>query len=93
MTSRSTGRLRVWSLMANYTFYNTNTKKEFDIDMPISELDSYKANNPHLEQLIKTAPAIADPTRLGIKKPDAGFRDVLKKIKRGSGRRSTINTW
>lgn len=79
--------------MANYTFYDTKKKKEFDINMPISELDAYKANNPHLEQRIKTAPAIADPTRLGLKKPDAGFRDVLKRVKKASGRKNTINTW
>jgi hypothetical protein len=79
--------------MANYTFYNTKTKKEFDINMPISELDAYKENNPHLNQLIKHAPAIADPSRLGLRKPDAGFRDVLKKIKKASGRKNTINTW
>lgn len=60
--------------------------------MPISELDEYKAQNPHLQQLIKTAPAIADPTRLGIKKPDSGFRDVLKKVKKAHVR-STVNTW
>jgi hypothetical protein len=78
--------------MANYTFLNKNTNEEFDISMPISELDDYKANNPHLEQLIKTAPLFADPTRLGLKKPDAGFRDVLKKVK-SSHRGSTVNTW
>ena len=79
--------------MANYTFYDTKKKKEFDIDMPISELDAYKANNPHLQQRIKTAPAIADPTRLGLRKPDAGFRDVLKRVKKASRRKNTINTW
>ena len=78
--------------MANYTFLDTKTNKEFDINMPISELDDYKAQNPHLQQLIKTAPAIADPTRLGIKKPDSGFRDVLKKVKKAH-RGSTVNTW
>jgi hypothetical protein len=40
-----------------------------------------------------TFAAIADPTRLGVKKPDAGFRDVLKRIKRASGKRNTVNTW
>ena len=79
--------------MASYTFYDTKTDKEFDIQMPISELDDYKAQNPHLEQRIKTAPSIADPTRLGLRKPDAGFRDVLKRIKKGSGRNNTVNTW
>jgi len=79
--------------MANYTFYNKKTKKTFDIDMPISDLDQYKDQNPHLEQRIKTAPALADPTRLGLKKPDSGFRDVLKRIKKASGRSNKINTW
>jgi hypothetical protein len=79
--------------MANYTFLDTQTDKEFDIDMPISELDAYKAQNPHLEQIISRAPAIADPSRLGLRKPDGGFRDVLKRIKKASGRSNKINTW
>jgi len=79
--------------MANYTFLDTRNNKEFDIDMPISELDTYKAQNPHLEQMIKRAPALADPSRLGIRKPDGGFRDVLKRIKKASGRSNKINTW
>ena len=78
--------------MANYTFYNKTTKKESIISMPISELDSFKEANPHLEQQF-TTPNIADPTRLGLHKPDSGFRDVLKRIKSASGKRSTVNTW
>jgi hypothetical protein len=78
--------------MANYTFYDTKTKKEFDISMPISELDTYIENNPHLQQVF-SVPHIADPTRLGLRKPDSGFRDVLKRIKKASGRRNTVNTW
>lgn len=78
--------------MANYTFINTKTNREEDLSMPISELDEFKAQNPHMQQIIKTAPAVADPTRLGIKKPDAGFRDVLKKVKKAHIR-STVNTW
>lgn len=78
--------------MANYTFINTKTNREEDLSMPISELDEFKARNPHMQQIIKTAPALADPTRLGVKKPDAGFRDVLKKVKKAH-RGSTVNTW
>lgn len=79
--------------MAYYTFYDKKAKKEFDIVMPISELDDYKAQNPHLEQVIKKAPALADPMRMGLKKPDGGFRDVLKRIKKASGKDNKINTW
>ena len=77
--------------MPNYTFINKKTKKQFDEFMSISELDIFIKNNPHLEQAI-SAPAIADPSRLGLRKPDAGFRDVLKKVKM-SHRGSTVNTW
>lgn len=78
--------------MANYTFYNKNTKKNEIVSMSMNELDSFKEKNPHLEQQF-TVPNIADPTRLGLRKPDSGFRDVLKRIKSASGRRSNINTW
>ena len=77
--------------MANYTFLNKETNEEFDISMPISDLDDYKKNNPHLEQLL-TGMRLGDPTRLGLRKPDSGFRDVLKKVKRAH-RGSTVNTW
>lgn len=79
--------------MANYSFRNTRTNEEFEVDMPISQLDAYKAENPHLEQFISRAPAMADPSRLGLRKPDAGFRDVLKRVKKASGKGNSINTW
>jgi hypothetical protein len=78
--------------MPNYTFYNKKLKEEFIEHMSMSELDNFLLINPHLEQVV-TAPAIADPTRLGLRKPDSGFRDVLKRVKKASGRRNTINTW
>jgi len=79
--------------MANYTFLDKLINEQFDISMNISELDNYKAQNPHLQQIIKCAPGLADPTRLGLKKPDSGFRDVLQRIKKASGRSNKINTW
>jgi hypothetical protein len=77
--------------MPTYTFYDKNTKKEFDVTMSMSEYDEYTASNPHLTHVLKPIP-IADPTRLGLRKPDSGFRDVLKKAK-NAHRGSTVNTW
>jgi len=81
--------------MPNYTFRNNETDEVFDIHMSISERDQYVQNNPHLTQLITGAPSIGDPHRLGRKKPDEGFRDVLRNIKShhpGSRKtKSTIN--
>lgn len=78
--------------MATYTFYNRETEEYFDISMPMSELDIYTENNKHLNQ-IPSMTSIVDPTRLGLRKPDSGFRDVLKRVKKASGRGNTINTF
>lgn len=78
--------------MPTYSFYNTKNKKYIDISMPMSELDIYTENNKHLNH-IPSMTAIADPSRLGLRKPDAGFRDVLKRVKKASGRGNTINTF
>lgn len=78
--------------MPNYTFYNRRLKEEVIVSMPIADLDNFININPHLEQVV-TAPALADPTRLGLHKPDNGFRDVLKRVKKASGRSNKINTW
>lgn len=81
--------------MPTYSFRNKETGEEFDEIMSISKLDQYKTDNPQLEQLLGTPP-IGDPVRLGMKKPDDTFRDILKQIKKnndGKRIRSTINTW
>lgn len=81
--------------MPTYSFRNKETGEEFDEIMSIHKLDQYKADNPHLEQLLGTPP-LGDPVRLGMKKPDDTFRDILKQIKKntdGKRIRSTINTW
>lgn len=81
--------------MPTYSFRNKETGEEFDEIMSIHKLDQYKADNPHLEQLLGTPP-LGDPVRLGMKKPDDTFIDILKQIKKntdGKRIRSTINTW
>lgn len=77
--------------MPTYTFQNVDTGEEFTRFMSISEMETYLEENKNIKQVIG-APAIADPTRLGLRKPDQGFRDVLKKVK-SSHRGSTVNTW
>lgn len=78
--------------MPTYTFENTQTGEVTEEFMSISKLDEYLAANPHLKTIITQAPPIGDPHLLGRKKPDAGFRDVLKNIK-SKHKRSNINTW
>jgi hypothetical protein len=77
--------------MPNYTFFNTTTEELEIHTMKISELDPFRENNTHLEQRITLIP-LADPTRLGLRRPDSGFRDALKHVK-ASHYKSTVNTW
>lgn len=66
--------------MPTYTFKNTDTGEEFERFMSISAREDYLKENPNLETLIAGAPALIDPVRLGIRKTDGGFKEVLQKI-------------
>lgn len=78
--------------MPFYTFRDETTQQIIEKSMRISELDEFKLQNPHLTKLIVGAPSIGDPVRLGRKKPDAGFRDVLKNVQHHH-KKDNINTW
>jgi hypothetical protein len=80
--------------MPTYRFLNNETGEEFEEFMAISALDDYLKGNPNLTQLVNGAPMISSGR--GIGKPDNGFRDLLKDIKKKNSRgisRSTINTF
>ena len=76
--------------MPTYTFRDINTGEITEHVMRISELDEFKKSNPQLEVYISGSPGLSDPARLGLVKPAAGFRDLLKNMK-SKHRRSTIN--
>lgn len=67
--------------MPIYSFRNIETSEEFDLSLKMSEREPFLQENPHLKQVITSAPEIGDPVRLGLRKPDQGFRDVLKTMK------------
>ena len=75
-----------------YCFRNKSTGEVTEKLMSYSSRQGYLEQNPDLEVIVGGAPALGDPVRLGLKKPDAGFRDVLKNIK-SKHRGATINTW
>jgi hypothetical protein len=79
--------------MPTYKFLNNDTGEEYEEFMSISALDSYLEEN-NVTQLVNGAPMIHSGRGMG--KPDAGFRDLLKNIKKGNQkgiRRSTVNTF
>jgi hypothetical protein len=80
--------------MPTYKFLNTSTGEEFEDFMSISALEQYLNDNPNITQLVNGAPLVHSGRGLG--KPEQGFRDLLKDIKKKNSRgisRSTINTF
>jgi len=82
--------------MPTYKFLNNTTGEEYEEFMSISALDVYLQENSNVTQLVNGAPAIGDSVRLGIRKPDSSFRDILKNVKKENSRgvtKSTVNTF
>jgi hypothetical protein len=70
--------------MPTYVFHNTETNEEFEEFMSISARTEFLEANPHIKQVITS-------TTMGIsyndaKKPDEGFRDILRTIKKAHPR-------
>jgi hypothetical protein len=77
-----------------YLFRNDETGEEYEEFMSISALEVYLEENKHITQLVNGAPMIHSGRGMG--KPDDGFRDLLKHIKKGNQKgisRSTIHTF
>jgi hypothetical protein len=80
--------------MPTYKFVNNETGEEFEDFMSISALNDYLKENPNIVQLLNGAPLIHSGRGMG--KPDQGFRDLLKDMKKKHSRgisRSSINTF
>jgi hypothetical protein len=81
--------------MPIYSFRNKETGEETEEIMSMSSLNKFIKDNSHLEFIVG-APAIGDSIRLGLRKPDAAFRDRLKEIKKQHSKgfsKSTVNTF
>ena len=65
--------------MPTYTFRNKDSEEIFNKIMSWNSREEYLKENPNLEVIIG-APAMGDVVRLGIRKPDQGFNEVLSKI-------------
>ena len=76
--------------MPLYSFRNKDTNEVIEDFMTISERDQFLSRNPEYVQEL-AAPPIGDSVRLGVKRIDNGFNDVLKKAK-NAHLHSTIQT-
>lgn len=78
--------------MPTYDFRHRETGEIVEKLMKISEREDFLRDNPQYESVILSAPSIGDPIRLGVRKPDQGFREVLQKAK-AAHPRGNINTF
>ncbi len=78
--------------MPTYNFRNRETGEITEKFFSLTLREEYLKDNPQLESIILGAPSIGDPIRLGIRKPDDGFREVLAKAKEAHPK-GNINTF
>jgi hypothetical protein len=76
--------------MPIYQYKNEETGEVTDHFMSISTMEQFELDNPHMKKIIH-APALGDAMRLGVRKTDEGFNDLLKSIKKNKPG-STIET-
>ena len=78
--------------MPKYDFRHKESGEIIELTMRISEKEEWLKANPQYESVILGAPSLGDPLRLGLRKPDQGFREVLQKAK-AAHPRGDINTF
>lgn len=76
--------------MPVYSIRNNETDDLFEVNIKYSELTEYLEQNPHLQQVFVKFPGVVDPIRVGVRKTDNSFRDVLSKAK-SAHKHSTID--
>lgn len=78
--------------MPIYSIQNVDTDEIFDVNLKYAELIEYLHEHSNLKQIFTKFPGVVDSARIGVRKVDDNFKDVLKKAKE-SHRGSNINTF
>ena len=76
--------------MPIYQYKNEETGEESNKFMSIADMEQFEIDNPHMKKIIQPV-AFGDAMRLGVKKTDDSFNDILKTIKKRSPG-STVKT-
>ena len=78
--------------MPIYSAMDINTKEVFEVNMKFAEFEQYLKDNDDIKQVFTKFPAVGDSIRLGVRRPDDGFKDVLKTVK-SHHKKNVINDW
>lgn len=77
--------------MPIYEFINTNTGVVEEHMVKIADVDRFLADNPALQKTMTAAPGIGDSVRLGIRKNDNGWKEVLQRVAEKTPGGKTLN--
>lgn len=78
--------------MPIYEFRNTETDEVFDVSLRISEYDQYIKENPNLVRHYSKAPGLTSGNKSPMTMAGKDWEGHLNRIKKGSGRNTTIKT-
>mgnify|MGYP003128854191 CR=1 FL=1 len=76
--------------MPIYQYKDEKTGEVSDKFMSIADMEQFEIDNPHMKKVIQPV-AFGDSMRLGVRKTDENFNDLLKNIKKHNAG-STIKT-
>ena len=66
--------------MPVYSFHDTETEEEFELQMSYDELKQFLVDNPKVNQTFRMN--LGDPIRMGVQKPPSDFsKYVLGRVK------------
>lgn len=76
--------------MPSYTMKNTKTNETKEMVLSLQEREEFLKNNSDWVQLLST-PKIVSGLKGALARSDDGWKENLKRIKKGSARNNTIN--
>jgi hypothetical protein len=65
-----------------YTFLNSETQEEFDVDVKMADYDEYVKANPNFSRVYSSAAHIGDPVLQGVTKTPDSWKSLLKHVNR-----------
>ena len=77
--------------MPIYTLKDTTTQDEWDVQMSYEDLQIVLDENPEFLHALKPLKIAANAGRSNLSRAGDGWKDVLKEMKKNSGRRNNIN--
>ena len=78
--------------MPKYTIKDIKTQQQWDVDCSYDQLQEILDNSPDLIKVLSTPSFVSSTATHANSKTSSGWKDLLGRIKKGSGRGNTIKT-